>query len=170
VLYLFLFKQADLIKIPSVFVFLQQIILGIVLGGLSATSEEIGWRGFLQSRLILKNSYISYLFIGMCWSIFHYPQIFDGIIYRGHLVGGLIIHNLILVSFSILLSYIREKSSSLICTSITHGLFNALFFTQVTDVISKGNQIMEGILWAFLFVTILIFLFFKKKPIVITNF
>lgn len=170
VLYLFLFKQADLIRIPSAFVFLQQIIIGMVLGGLSATFEEIGWRGFLQSRIILKNTFISYFFVGICWSIFHYPQIMDGLIYRGHLVEGLIIHTIILVSFSILLSYIKEKSSSLICTSIIHGLFNALFFTQVIDVISKGNQIMEGILWAFLLVIILIFLFYKKKPIVIANF
>lgn len=160
ILYRFVFKQFNLIKIPSVFVFLQQILIGIILGGLSATFEEIGWRGFLQSRLILKNTFISYFFIGICWSIFHFPQIFLGLIYRGHLIEGLIIHSCILVSFSILLCYMREKSSSLICTSITHGLFNVLIYTQATGVISRGNQIIEGILWAILFFTIVIVLFF----------
>ncbi|WP_416827366.1 CPBP family intramembrane glutamic endopeptidase [Ectobacillus polymachus] len=171
-LYGFVFKQFNLVKIPSVFVFLKQIIIGIVLGGLSATFEEIGWRGFLQSRLILKNTFISYLFIGICWSIFHFPQIFTGLIYPGNIIEGLIIHTCILVSFNILLCYMREKSSSLICTSITHGLFNVLIFTQATDVISRGNQIIEGILWAILFFTIVVIVFlknYKRKLIAIIN-
>jgi len=163
ILYEFVFKQLNLVKIPSVFVFLQQIIIGIVLGGLSAIFEEIGWRGFLQSRLILKNTFISYLLIGICWSIFHFPQIIDGLIYKGYLMEGLIIHTCILVPFGILLCYMREKSSSLICTSITHGLFNVLIYTQATDLISGGNQIIEGILWAVLFFTIVLIMFFKSS-------
>lgn len=163
ILFGLVFKQFSLIKIPGVFVFIQQIVLGIILGGLSATFEEIGWRGFLQSRLLLKNTFISYFTIGTFWAIFHFPQIFDGLIYRGHLIGGLIIHTCILIPFGILLCYIREKSSSLICTSITHGLFNALIFTQATDVISSSNQIIEGVLWAILFTIIVVIIFFKKK-------
>jgi len=162
ILYEFAFKQFNLVKIPSVFIFLQQIVIGIVLGGISAIFEEIGWRGFLQSRLILKNTFISYFFIGICWSIFHFPQILDGLIYKGYLMEGLIIHTCILVSFGILLCYLREKSSSLICTSITHGLFNVLIYTQATDVILGGNQIIEGILWAVLFFIIVMVLYFKS--------
>ena len=172
ILYEVVFKQFNLVKIPSVFVFLQQIVIGIVLGGLSAIFEEIGWRGFLQSRLILKNTFISYLFIGICWSIFHFPQILDGLIYKGYLMQGLIMHTCILVSFGILLCYMREKSSSLISTSITHGLFNVLIYTQATDVISGGNQIIEGILWSVLFFIILITLFlktYKRKLTAIIN-
>ncbi|UZW12573.1 CPBP family intramembrane metalloprotease [Clostridium pasteurianum] len=162
VIYGFVFKQFNLVKIPSILIFLQQILIGIILGGLSATFEEIGWRGFLQSRLILKNTFFSYLFIGICWSVFHFPQIFAALIYAGNLIEGLIIHTCILVSFNILLCYMREKSSSLICTSITHGLFNVLIYTQATDVISRGNQIIEGALWAILFVIIIVILFFKN--------
>lgn len=161
-LYYFIFNQPNLVKLPSVFVFLKQIIIGITFGGLSAVFEEIGWRGFLQSRLTLKNAFISYLFIGICWSVFHFPQIFDGIIYKGYLIEGLIIHTCIMVSFSILLCFFREKSSSLICTSIIHGLFNVLIYTQATDVIIKGNQIIEGSLWAILFFVIVVILFLRN--------
>ena len=169
ILYRFAFKRFNLVKIPSMLVLLQQVAIGIVLGGLSAMFEEIGWRGFLQSRFILKNTLINYFFIGICWSIFHFPQIFDGLIYRGHLIIGLIIHTCILVSFGSLLCYMREKSSSLICTSITHGLFNVLIYTQATDVISGGNQIIEGILWTILFFTIVIILFFKNSKRKLTS-
>ncbi|SHH86204.1 CAAX protease self-immunity [Sporobacter termitidis DSM 10068] len=143
-------KRPESVALPDGLAFLRQIALGIVLGGLSASLEEIGWRGFLQSRL--RGTLKSYLFIGVCWSVFHFPQIAAGLIYKGHPVGGLLVHTCVLVSFGVLLCRVRERSSSLISASVMHGLFNALIFTQVTGVILNGNQIVEGISWAvFLF-------------------
>lgn len=173
ILYKFVFKQFALVRIPSVLVLLQQIGLGIILGGLSALFEEIGWRGFLQSRFKVKNTLISYFVVGICWAIFHFPQIFDGLIYRGHLITGVFIHTCILVSFGILLCFLREKSSSLVSTSIAHGLFNVLIYTQATDVILGGSQIIEGTLWAISCFIIIIASFFKgymKKLKLIANF
>lgn len=82
--------------------------------------------------------------------------------YPGNLIKGLIIHTCILVSFGILLCYMREKSASLICTSVTHGLFNVLIYTKATDVISRGNQIIEGVLWASLLFIMVVILRFRK--------
>lgn len=42
-LYYFIFNQPNLVKLPSVFVFLKQIIIGITFGGLSAVIEGSLW-------------------------------------------------------------------------------------------------------------------------------
>lgn len=169
-LYIFIFRQSNLVRIPDIIVLLQQIAIGITLGGFVALFEEIGWRGFLQSRLAFKNNFSNYFVVGICWAIFHFPQILDGLIYKGHLAAGLVIHTCILISFGILLCYIMKKSSSIICTSVMHGLFNALIYTEAVSAVSGGNQIVEGILWAVVCFSIIIVLFLssiKKKSKVI---
>ena len=159
--YSFYLNKPYLIKIPSPLTMLTQIIIGIFIGGICAAFEEIGWRGFLQSKL--NSTFHSYFFIGICWSAFHFPQILSGLIYKNHLVEGLIIHTFILTFFSIFLCYIREKSSSLISTSIAHGLFNIFIFTEATNVIKENNQVIEGNIFAILFLLTAIIIFFKKK-------
>lgn len=169
-LYMFIIRQPGILRIPSIFALSEQITIGITIAALFAFLEEIGWRGFLQNNLALKNNFSSYFIVGLCWTVFHFPQIFDGLMYKGHMAAGLVIHTCILVSFGALLCYMREKSSSLICTSIMHGLFNVLIFTEATSVISEGNQLIEGTLWAILFLSIITVLFFisfnsKRKNI-----
>jgi membrane protease YdiL (CAAX protease family) len=133
-------------KIPNAKTFLEQVALGMTLGGLSAVFEEVGWRGFLQSRV--QSALPGYLFVGLCWAAFHFPQIIAGLIYQGHLIEGLVIHTVILVALGFLLCVLRDKSSSIITTSVVHGLFNSLIFTSATGVIFGGSQVTEGISWA----------------------
>lgn len=154
VLYKFVLGQPNLIKLPSWSNLIKNIFMGTILGGIAAAFEEVGWRGFLQSRVKKGDFLKGYFFIGICWSIFHFPQIISGLLYRGYLIEGIIIHTFMLTMFGVLLCYIKEKSSSIITTSIMHGLYNAFIFTNITGAIIGINQLVESAIWAVLFFTI----------------
>jgi membrane protease YdiL (CAAX protease family) len=81
--------------------------------------------------------------------------------YKGQLIAGLVIHTCLLMSFSVLLSYLRDKSSSLIPPSIAHGVFNALIFTQSANIFSHTSHVVEGALWALFFALIAVFISLK---------
>lgn len=166
VVYKYVLNKSALIRFPDVSDFFKNLIIGGALGSIAAVFEEIGWRGFLQSKLSFDSEIKKYLVIGILWVIFHLPQIFSGLIYKGHLVQGIIVHTCMLICFGILLCYVLKKFSSLICTSIMHGLFNALIYTSAASVILNESQVIEGAIWAVMFfITVAILMFGKLKKL-----
>lgn len=51
---------------------------GVVLSMGSALGEELGWRGLLSDRLLRETSFVrTSLLVGVIWSVWHYPLIFE---------------------------------------------------------------------------------------------
>jgi membrane protease YdiL (CAAX protease family) len=55
--------------------------VGTVLGALSAAGEEIGWRGYMLTRLIDAGVPRPVLVSGLIWGLWHLPLIVTGVIY-----------------------------------------------------------------------------------------
>lgn len=164
IVYKYVLNKSALIRFPDASDFFKNLIIGGILGSITAVFEEIGWRGFLQSKLSFGSEIKKYFVIGILWAVFHFPQIFRGVVCKGHSVQGIIVHTCMLICFGILLCYVLKKSSSLICTSIMHGLFNALIYTSAASVIINGSQVIEGAIWAILFfITIVILMCTKLR-------
>ncbi|MBS4538978.1 CPBP family intramembrane metalloprotease [Clostridium sp. D2Q-11] len=142
------------------------IALGVSIAAGSAFFEEVGWRDFLYKELkhvgVIKSSILT----GIVWAVWHMPVVI-GYKYADSLLKGLIINTLQLFILSLIISYIRYKSGSVIAASIIHGMINTLFlssytiFFSTTDVFDvEWIRILAGFL---VLAIILIYKYIKKK-------
>ena len=134
--------------------------LGVVAGLLSATGEEIGWRGFLVPRLVTlvgptRASFIS----GSVWALWHFPGIFL-LDYNGGTPGwySATMFFIMVVSISFAFTWLRVASGSLWTGAILHASHNSFiqaFFDRVT-VATGPTQYLTGEFGAALAVSVAI--------------
>ena len=100
-------------------------LLGVVMGSLSALGEEIGWRGFLQSRFINLKARHSFLIVGVIWAIWHWPLIlFSNYATSAIPALSLFIFSIVTASFGIIIGYLRFRSGSVFVPMLAHGVHN----------------------------------------------
>ena len=87
--------------------------------------EELGWRGFALPKLIKQfNPFISSIFVGFMWYVWHLPLIFIKSTPQAKLPIGWYIINII--ALSIILTFLQSiiKNSNIIPAVILHGGVN----------------------------------------------
>ena len=118
-------------------VWLITIIIGLLSSMLTATGEELGWRGFLVPELAKGSSYTrSSLILAVIWNIYHYPVLLFG----GYNNGESIVLSLIFFSISVtavcfITGWIRLKTNSFWGAAIFHASHN-FFIQSVFDEIT----------------------------------
>jgi membrane protease YdiL (CAAX protease family) len=126
---------------PLQFVLVYGIIIatfGLVIGGLSALGEEIGWRGLLVPELAKKYSFTSTALIsGGIWALWHYPVILFANYNNSSAPAwfGLVCFTVMAVGISFPFAWLRLKSGSLWTAVILHAAHNVFiqaFFTPLT--------------------------------------
>lgn len=113
------------------FFFLNFIATGIVyslLSGLITLGEEIGWRGYLQKKLLGKNSLLkSLVFLGLIWGIWHLPLILSGYNYPDYpIIGGLFLFPVTTIFASLFLGFLTIKGRSVWPAVLAHGGVNSI--------------------------------------------
>ncbi|ANB12210.1 hypothetical protein AWJ20_455 [Sugiyamaella lignohabitans] len=104
----------------------------------SALGEEIGWRGFLLPELVKSYSFTaSSIFVGLVWSVWHYPLILTSDFYSSTapVWYQLICFTVYVTSLSVIFGWIRLKSGSLWTGAILHAsqnLYMQVFLTPLT--------------------------------------
>ncbi|PHR93804.1 MAG: CPBP family intramembrane metalloprotease [Robiginitomaculum sp.] len=110
----------------DVILVIQAISLGAAINGVLLISEELGWRGFLWSKLIAHGFWKTALFTGIVWGFWHAPLIYMGHNYPGLPIAGIFL----MVGFTLLVSpiigYVRLKNGSVWAASLFHGTLNAV--------------------------------------------
>jgi len=113
------------------------IVLGSLQSLLSATGEEIGWRGFLVPALARTMSFgRTALLSGMIWAAWHVPLI----VFADYNAGtpwwyAVTCFAVMVVALSVPMAWLRLRSGSLWPAAIlhaTHNLFVQAFFDRVT--------------------------------------
>ena len=113
--------------------------IGTVIGFTSALGEEIGWRGFLHSRLIAMNVRHPFLITGIIWAIWHWPLIlFSDYATSDYPVVSLILFTLSIISYSVFMGYLRENSGSVFPAALAHGSHNLWIQAIYPAFITKG--------------------------------
>lgn len=120
------------------------VVLGSLQSTLSATGEEIGWRGFLVPALaermsLARTSVVS----GLIWSVWHYPLI----IFASYNAGtatwyAIVCFTAMVVAMSFMLAWLRVRSGSFWPAALfhaSHNLFVQGFFDVVT--VDKGRTL-----------------------------
>jgi membrane protease YdiL (CAAX protease family) len=107
--------------------FLLTATLGTAVSGLSAFGEELGWRGYMLTRLIVAGVPKPVLVSGLIWALWHVPLILSGQYAAGlqpqfsamlFVVGTL--------ADAYLAAYVRLRSGSVWPAVMYHGAWNAI--------------------------------------------
>ena len=100
----------------------------ILIASLSASGEEIGWRGFLWPLLRRTSGYWwTSLVVGLIWWLYHLPLILLG--WYGS-VAGLAAFTVAIAGFTLFVGALTDRSRSVWPSIVAHGSWNGLVATS----------------------------------------
>jgi membrane protease YdiL (CAAX protease family) len=137
--------------------------LGTVVSCLSAFGEEVGWRGYMLTRLITAGVPRPVLVSGLIWALWHVPLILSGQYAAGsqpRLSAMLFVIGIVAAAY--LAAYLRLQSGSVWPAVITHGAWNAII-QGTFDRATVGTPLAVGESgWLTMIVSIVIMLFVTR--------
>jgi uncharacterized protein len=91
--------------------------------------EEIGWRGYLQPRLVERFGRLrAYLVIGIGWAVWHYPLIFSGQYHNeGNVWINTALFTLTVIAIAVVIGEVYEMRGSTWAASLFHTSHNAIW-------------------------------------------
>ncbi|MEK4061482.1 MULTISPECIES: type II CAAX endopeptidase family protein [Paenibacillus] len=136
------------IKAPPAVVFtallLVQMVAGTAMGLIGSIGEELGWRGYMLTRLIDARVPYPILTSGIIWGLWHLPLIIAGLYYSGpYLALSIILFMVTVTSFGYIIGRLRLTTGSVWPAIFLHASWNAVI-QNVFDTFSEGDQ---ALLW-----------------------
>jgi len=120
-----------------------------IINQLSATlGEEIGWRGLLTPLLMRRNGYwAAVLGTTAIWAAWHYMIIVHGHYNAGYdnLVAQFLNYSLMLFGLSLIMTYYRLKTNSLLPAVLLHAAHNMIVLGVYDEMTSKTKY---SYIWA----------------------
>lgn len=166
-------KKANLIlgnSSQSIYFFLFNVFVSLFVGGLITTfigalGEEIGWRGFLQSKLTKKyNAIVGTLVVGVIWAYWHIPANLGGINGKENiLLTTFVLFPIGVVFMSFTLGWLRLRSDAIWPCAFFHGMNNALSGFYLFKPTSEANQQTVDLVSSILIGSIFIYLLAKRS-------
>lgn len=120
------------------------LTLGSVVSLVSAAGEEIGWRGYLLTRLIEAEVPRPVLVSSLVWALWHVPLIVSGQYAAGPnriLSAATFVATVVGIGFT--MAFLRLTTGSVWPAIVLHGVWNAVI-QGTFDVATKGPSIWVG--------------------------
>lgn len=143
------------------------LLVGTVSGFISGLGEELGWRGFLHSKLTELKWPHPFLITGIIWAIWHWPLIlFSNYATSDHPALSVALFTVMAVSLSIFMGLVRAKSGSIFTAALIHGVHN-LWIQAIYPIFLKKGPLDQyfggesGLLNALFYSLIAIFIYRK---------
>jgi membrane protease YdiL (CAAX protease family) len=132
-------NSESLLNIISKFIF-KGIIFGGLLGIISGLGEEIGWRGFLHSKMIESKIRHPYLITGVIWGFWHSPLIlFSNYSTSSYPLLSFILFLLMTIGMSVYMGWIRQASGSVLTAALIHGTHNLWIQAIYPSFLKQGK-------------------------------
>lgn len=121
-----------------------QMSIGTAMGIISSAGEELGWRGYMLTRLIQARVPKPILMSGLIWGAWHIPAILIGNYYSGpSLALSIVLFMVTISSFSIIISLLRLSTGSIWPAVLLHASWNAI----IQDAFDRFNSGKNAYLW-----------------------
>lgn len=121
-----------------------QMSVGTALGIISSTGEELGWRGYMLTRLIQARVPKPILMSGLIWGMWHIPAILIGNYYSGpSLAVSVVVFLVTISSFNVIISLLRLSTGSVWPAVLLHASWNAI----IQDAFDRFTSGQNAYLW-----------------------
>jgi membrane protease YdiL (CAAX protease family) len=122
------------------------IFIGPILNLPIFLGEEVGWRGFMNPRLISLFGRPGLLIGGAIWAVWHLPLILVGHNYPHHPWLGLALWIPICIALNILLAAAFRAGRSIFPAALSHGIINqlAMLTMGMLMVESRYDELLDG--------------------------
>ncbi|WP_189597141.1 CPBP family intramembrane glutamic endopeptidase [Paenibacillus elgii] len=109
--------------------FTLNLLVTILVPCLFALGEELGWRGYAQSRMIASfGSVKGIVILGVVWGYWHFGVTLTGATFKGApLLGALVLMPLACIGMSFMFAWLTLKSGSVWPAAVAHGITNIIF-------------------------------------------
>ncbi|WP_458118522.1 CPBP family glutamic-type intramembrane protease [Paenibacillus sp. Z6-24] len=125
---------------PLVVSILYQVSVATLFGMISSAGEELGWRGYMLSRLITAGVPKPIMTSGLIWGAWHIPAILLGSYYSGpSLILSILLFLITISSFNFIISQIRLSTGSIWPAILFHASWNAVIQGSF-DASTKGEN------------------------------
>ena len=137
----------------------------------TATGEEIGWRGFLLPKMAgIWQLRTAVLWNGLIWAIWHFPLIIAGLYNSGPpLWYQLTMFTIEIIAITAIMAILRFKSKSVwpvIILHASHNYFDQIIFSPLTNGINDFYFIGEtGVVTVLTLVLVALFMLLENKTI-----
>lgn len=147
-------------------------LIAPILNFIPCLGEEWGWRGYMMPKLRKKMSFLSASLVGgLIWGIWHAPIIAIGHNYGTEYVGapwiGILVMCLFCVALGTILTYITEKTGSVIPATLAHGAINGFAAAPLYFAASNSQPIFgptaAGLIGMVPMLILALILMFKKS-------
>ncbi len=105
-------------------IFFSALTIGVMINTLFAFGEEFGWRGYLLMRLLPLGRLRAMVLTGVVWGLWHAPVILMGYNYPKHPILGVALMIGFCILLSIILSWLRLASGSVLVAAVAHASLN----------------------------------------------
>jgi membrane protease YdiL (CAAX protease family) len=103
-----------------------RLVIGVPIAAIAAAGEEIGWRGYMLTRLIELGVPRPILVSGLIWGIWHVPLILAGVYAAGpHPLLAAVMFVVVIVAQAHVLARVRLASGSVWPAVVGHSAWNA---------------------------------------------
>ncbi|WP_142696723.1 CPBP family intramembrane glutamic endopeptidase [Bdellovibrio sp. NC01] len=151
------------------------ITVGVLIGSVSALGEEIGWRGFLQTKFQQAGIRGRYLWLGIIWAIWHWPLILFSNYATSSLPAlSLLLFTICIVSFAVIIGWLKDISGSVFVAALAHGAHNLWIQFAYPVFLIKGPRDEffggeSGLFNAAIYLLLAIYIYRKKLRQLPTN-
>jgi membrane protease YdiL (CAAX protease family) len=146
-------KAATLLAVP------QALLIGICYSIVSATGEEIGWRGLLVPELGRLTTFTWIAIVSaVIWFCWHVPLMIAGVYGDGSMYS-MVTFFLSMIGGSTLFAWIRLRSGSVWTAALLHGFWNYFiqtFYPAMTATTEAGNAMLGEFGWFVVLISIVI--------------
>lgn len=103
----------------------QVLLIGPLINMFATLNEELGWRGYMLTKMAAQRFWNRHFTIGFFWGLWHAPVIAAGYNYPGEPLLGPIMFMLFCMLMSPIIGLIAERGKSVLAAGMFHGTVNA---------------------------------------------